>query len=171
MVSNAGDFSYANWGVERPLALHLLAWRSATGEDLFKQCTFLRQAPRWNLHGRKPDGRQCRSEDCPSAHRWSQGTAKATFAICAAAYRDSHAQWAHDQIPFGYPQLIWRHLIAWDPGVRSQSPADLPLATVFRPLSGTSSHAAPGRTRMPRGPCSSAGPSSPGTNIWTTTAS
>jgi len=131
---DAEGFSYANWGVERPLALQLWAWRAATGEDLFARCTFLRYAPRWNVYGHKPDGRQCRSEDCPSTHRWSQGTAKATFAICAAAYHDPLAQWAHDQIPCEYPQLIWLHLIPWDPDVLAEAPADLPLAAVFRPL-------------------------------------
>jgi len=99
----AEGFSYANWGVERPLSLYLLAWRSATGEDLFPKCTFMRQAPLWNIYGRKPDGRQCRSEDCPSTHRWGQD-AKSIFAICAAAYKDPHAQWAHDQIGSKYPQ-------------------------------------------------------------------
>ncbi len=48
---DAEGFSYANWGVERPLAFHLLAWRSATGENLFEKCTFLRQMPRWNVYG------------------------------------------------------------------------------------------------------------------------
>ncbi len=127
---DAEGFSYANWGVERPLALHLLAWRSATGQNLFEQCSFLRNAPLWNVYGMKPDGRLCRSEDCPSPHRWSQGS-KGTFAICAAAYRDPLAQWAHDQIPFKYPQVIWKHLIAWDPKVPARSPAELPLAKLF----------------------------------------
>ncbi len=131
---DAEGFSYANWGVERPLASYLLAWRSATDEDLFESCSFWREASRWNLYGRQPDGRQCRSEDCPSSHRWSQGTAKPTFAICAAAYRDPLAQWAHDQIPFQYPQLIWLHLIPWDARLGAQPPSDLPLAAVFRPL-------------------------------------
>ena len=145
---DAEGFSYANWGVERPLALHLLAWRSATGENLFDRCTFLRQASLWNVYGRKPDGRMCRSEDCGSSHRWSQGT-KGTFAICAAAYRDPLAQWAHDQIEFKYPQVVWKHLIAWDPAVPAKSPAGLPLARLFGPLGHVHTRAAwddPGAT-------------------------
>ena len=130
---DAEGFSYANWGVERPLALRLLAWRSATGEDLFEKCTFLRWMPRWNVYGCRPDGVQCRSEDCPSSHRWAQGV-KATFAISGAAYGDPLAQWAHDRLPFEYPQLIWRHLIPWNAEIPAQSPAELPLATAFRPL-------------------------------------
>lgn len=130
---HAEGFSYANWGYERPLALHLLAWKTATGEDLFPRCTMLRGAAIWNLYGRRPEGTMCRSEDCPSGHRWSQG-AKRTFAICAAQYDDPYAQWAHDQIAFKYPQAIWGHLLAWDPSVPARSPGDLPLARLFRPL-------------------------------------
>jgi len=130
---HAEGFSYANWGYERPLALHLLAWKTATGEDLFPRCTLLRQAAIWNLYGRRPDGAMCRSEDCPSGHRWSQG-AKRTFAICAAQYHDPYAQWIHDQIPFKYPQVIWGHLLAWDPSVHAVSPDNLPLARLFGPL-------------------------------------
>lgn len=130
---DAEGFSYSNWGVERPLSLLLLAWRSATGEDLFKECTFMQWMPRWNIYGRKPDGRQCRTEDCGSSHRWGQGV-KATFAICAAVYNDQYAQLAHDQLEAKWPQRIWRHLIPWDPSVIAKPPSDLPLATIFRPL-------------------------------------
>ncbi len=130
---DAEGFGYSNWGVSRPLSLHLLSWRSATGEDLFEKCSFMRGMPRWNIYGRKPNGTQCRSEDSESTHSWDQGV-KATFAICAAAYGDRYAQWAHNQIEPEFPHLLWRHLIPWDQTVVAKSPSDLPLATVFRPL-------------------------------------
>jgi hypothetical protein len=130
---DAEGFSYANWGVERPLSLLLLNWKTATGEDLFAKCGFMRWCPRWNIYGRRPDGSQFRGEDCPSGHRWGQGV-KSVFAICAAQYRDRHAQWARDGIVDKYPQLVWRHLLSWDPEVRALGPEKLPLGAVFRPL-------------------------------------
>jgi hypothetical protein len=130
---DAEGFSYANWGVERPLAMLLLAWRSATGEDLFRECSFLEHSARWNVYGRKPDGRMCRSEDCPSDLRWAQ-LVKPTFAIAAAAYRDGLAQWIYEQVEDRYPQLLWAQLLAWDPRISPEPPDGLPLGTLFRPL-------------------------------------
>jgi len=130
---DAEGFGYSNWGVGRPLSLLLLAWRTATGENVFDECSFMQWIPRWNIYGRKPDGTMCRSEDCSSTHRWDQGV-KSTFSICAAAYGDEYAQWAQEQIKVEFPHLVWRSLIPWDTAVASTPPSNLPLATLFRPL-------------------------------------
>ncbi|MDZ7817040.1 MAG: DUF4962 domain-containing protein [Planctomycetota bacterium] len=129
----AEGFSYMNWGVERPLALQILAWKTAKGEDLFKKCSFTRWGSRYNIYGRKPNGEMCRTEDCPSGIEWGQQV-KGTLSICAAAYGNQYAAWARDSIKAKYPNLSWHHFVPWNPSIQPKSPEGLPLGAVFRGL-------------------------------------
>jgi len=130
---HAEGFSYNNWGYARPLGRLLAAWKSATGENLFPDCTQFRYDAIWNACGRLPDGTLIRSEDCPSTHTFGQDT-RSTFELVAREYGDGIARTLADGIDCKYPQVIWPILLFRDPKVRPVPLTDLPKARLFAGL-------------------------------------
>ena len=130
----AEGFSYNDWGYAQPLAHLVEMWRTATGEDLFDQSTFLRSQARWHLYCLRPDtGTFVRSEDCPSPH--APGSNLKNFMhLLAARYHDGHAEWLARRVDRKYAQTTWHELLWRDYGLRPRSPEPWPLSFHFRKL-------------------------------------
>jgi heparin/heparan-sulfate lyase len=138
---HAEGYGYDHWGYARPLARLLAAWKSATGEDPFPNCVPLKHHALWAAHGRLPDGRMVRSEDCQSGLRWGQDS-RSTFELVAREYRDGIARTLADPIETKYPQVIWPILVFRDPTVRPAPLKALPRARHFRGLGHVMSRSA-----------------------------
>ena len=127
-------FSYSAWGWTRPLCFALEAWRTATGEDLFRDSAYFKNHAKWVLMCRRPhDGCMVRTEDCPSNYRWG-GNERIAMLLIASRLGDGYAQWIVNQIPIRYGiqalyDILWR-----DPTVKPKPPNTLPLAWLNVPL-------------------------------------
>jgi hypothetical protein len=125
-------YGYDSWGYARPLAYILEGWRTATGDDLFPQCTAARDFAVWFIYGRRPDGRMEHFDDAGLRLGWGQEDNYVY--LFARRYQDGRAQWMGDQIERKYNQFLWPIILWRDPALIAQAPDDLPTARRFDPL-------------------------------------
>jgi len=117
----------------------LLAWKTATGEDLFPLATGLRGDAQWMVHTNRPhDGQPVgvadinTKPDQPRTPAWSE-----TFyylPILAREYRDGVAQYWGKRGFDQYPFRNWPFLIGYDPTVPETPPEEMPTAQIFENL-------------------------------------
>jgi len=112
----------------------LEAWRTATGEDLFPQCTGLRGDARWILYCLRPhDGSRVAIADIntPAPLGANHGY---YLPITAARYRDGVAQYLVQQVPRRFGSRAWPIVLFYDSSLPVADIAKLPTARVFRGL-------------------------------------
>jgi len=117
----------------------LLAWRTATGEDLFPQATGLAGDAQWMVYTNRPhDGQRVAVADIgtkPNQQRtpgWDE-----TFyylPILAHEYGDGVAQYWGVRGFDDYTFRNWAFVIGYDPTVPETPPAKMPTAQVFENL-------------------------------------
>ncbi|HLA39429.1 MAG TPA: hypothetical protein VJ417_05490, partial [Candidatus Glassbacteria bacterium] len=112
------------------------AWRTATGEDLFAQCSptsFLSEMTRWAMYLTVPFADHTAWIDDNSAN--NLGTFARVAPILAARYRDPVANWISDQSAAqDWNPIPWNRFLSYDPSVKASPPSDehYPLAYHFK---------------------------------------
>lgn len=112
----------------------LEAWRTATGEDLFPQCTGLRGDASWIVHCLRPHD-QSRVAVADINTPAPLGAEHAAYlAITAARYRDAVAQYLLRLAPKQYGSRTWPIVLWYDATVPEADITQLPTAKAFRNL-------------------------------------
>ena len=132
----AEGFSYNDWGYARPLVLTCEMWRTATGQDLFRDSSFFRGQSIWHAYALRPDtGTFARSEDCSSGYK-PGGNLKTFMQILSARLNDPLAEWLAERHRWRYAQQGWKEILWRDLKLEPKAPKDLgfPLAACFPKL-------------------------------------
>lgn len=112
-------------------AQQLEAWRTATGEDLFRQSPGLRAAARWLVYCTRPHDRSMAPVAdirTPAPWGWQE---LALLVLLATRYEDGLAQWALRFVPPDHPVRGWPMVLWYNPELAPTSPESLPTGTLF----------------------------------------
>jgi len=132
---NPEGFGYWNGMVEPQCDWATEAWRTATGEDLFKDSLFQRERGAWYLYARYPTGGCVGINDSGGI---GPGSPKdAVTHLLGSRAGDRVSQWmskefvADPKSHYGWGRNYWCAILWHDPGAPVTAPAELPTSRIF----------------------------------------
>jgi hypothetical protein len=144
---NPEGFNYWHGMVEPQCDWPVEAWRTATGEDLFRDSLFHRQRGAWYLYARYPaNGAAVGIND---GHGLAPGSPKyAVMPLLGSRAGDRVCQWMANQYAadpkshYGYGDEYWCAILWHDPAAPATKPEELPPARLFEGLGWVSMRSA-----------------------------
>ncbi len=121
------SYGHGAYGPVTVIPYAFQAWRTATGLDLFKQLEpwgYPVESPRWVAYTMMPHNERTAWIDD------GDGSKPSAFARAAPMLHDGLSQWFSDR---GHEWLRerWQRVACYDPSIRAQPPASLPLGYLF----------------------------------------
>jgi len=126
----AEGFSYNDWGYARPLAVTCEMWRTATGQDLFRDSSFFRGQSVWHAYALRPRGTFARSEDCTSSHG-PDSNLKPFMHLLGARLNDPLAEWLARKHTWKYVQKAWQEILWRIVGAQGRVVRAVPVWTLL----------------------------------------